>query len=30
MLHLTSGDGGSLWLAQARDGLSYEIRSTDE
>jgi prepilin-type N-terminal cleavage/methylation domain-containing protein len=27
--HLTSGDGGSLWLAQARDGLSYEIRSTD-
>lgn len=30
MLHLTSGDGGSLWLAQARDGLSYEIRSTDK
>jgi prepilin-type N-terminal cleavage/methylation domain-containing protein len=30
MLHLTSGDGGSLWLAQARDGVSYEIRSTDK
>ena len=29
-LHLTSTDGGSLWLAQSRDGLSYEIRSTDE
>jgi len=29
-LHLTSGDGGSLWLAQARDGLNYEIRSTDK
>ncbi len=28
-LHLVSSDGGSLWLAQARDGLSYEIRSTD-
>ena len=30
MLHLTSSDGGSLWLAQSRDGLSYEIRSTDK
>jgi prepilin-type N-terminal cleavage/methylation domain-containing protein len=30
MLHLASSDGGSLWLAQARDGLSYEIRSTDK
>jgi type II secretion system protein H len=30
MLHLASADGGSLWLAQARDGLSYEIRSTDK
>ena len=30
MLHLTSGDGGSLWLAQSRDGLSYEIRSSDK
>ncbi len=30
MLHLTSGDGGSLWLAQSRDGLNYEIRSTDK
>ena len=29
-LHLISRDGGSLWLAQARDGASYEIRSTDE
>ena len=29
-LHLTSTDGGSLWLAQSRDGLSYEVRSTDE
>jgi type II secretion system protein H len=29
-LHLASTDGGSLWLAQARDGLSYEIRSTDK
>jgi prepilin-type N-terminal cleavage/methylation domain-containing protein len=28
-LHLASADGGSLWLAQSRDGLSYEIRSTD-
>jgi len=28
-LHLASSDGGSLWLAQARDGLSYGIRSTD-
>ena len=30
MFHLTSSDGGSLWLAQARDGVSYEIRSTDK
>jgi prepilin-type N-terminal cleavage/methylation domain-containing protein len=29
-LHLTSTDGGSLWLAQSHDGLTYEIRSTDE
>jgi len=29
-LHLASSDGGALWLAQARDGLSYEIRSTDK
>jgi type II secretion system protein H len=30
MLHLSSSDGGSLWLAQARDGVNYEIRSTDK
>ena len=30
LLHLTSGDGGELWLAQARDGVSYEIRSTEK
>ena len=30
MLCLTSADGGSLWLAQSRDGVSYEIRSTDK
>ena len=29
-LHLTSTDGGSIWLAQSHDGLSYEIRSTDD
>jgi hypothetical protein len=29
MLCLTSTDGGSLWLAQSRDGLTYEIRTTD-
>ena len=29
-LHLTSGDGGSVWLAQSSDGLNYEIRATDE
>ena len=29
-LHLTSTDGGSLWLAQSKDGLSYEIRSADD
>ena len=29
-LHLTSTDGGSLWLAQSHDGLSYEIQSTDQ
>ena len=27
-LHLVGRDGTSLWLAQARDGLSYEIRTT--
>jgi prepilin-type N-terminal cleavage/methylation domain-containing protein len=30
MLHLTSSDSGSLWLAQSRDGVNYEIRSTDK
>ncbi len=30
MLRLTSTDGGSLWLAQSQDGLSYEIRATDK
>ena len=30
MLHLASAESGSLWLAQTRDGLSYEIRSTDK
>ena len=30
MLRLTSTDGGSLWLAQAKDSLSYEIRTTDK
>jgi prepilin-type N-terminal cleavage/methylation domain-containing protein len=30
MLHMTGTDGGSLWLAQSRDGLTYEIRSTDK
>ena len=29
LLHLTSSDSGSLWLAQSRDGLTYEIRNTD-
>ena len=29
-LHLTSNDSGSLWLAQSRDALNYEIRSTDK
>jgi Tfp pilus assembly protein FimT len=29
-LRLTSGDGGSLWLAQSSDGLNYEIRTTDK
>jgi len=29
-LHLTSTDGGSLWLAQSHDGLTYEIRSNDQ
>jgi Tfp pilus assembly protein FimT len=28
-LHLASSDGGSLWLTQARDGLSYGVRSSD-
>jgi Tfp pilus assembly protein FimT len=30
MLCLTSTAGGSLWLAQSRDGLIYEIRTTDK
>jgi prepilin-type N-terminal cleavage/methylation domain-containing protein len=30
MLHVTGTDGGSLWLAQSRDGLTYEIRTTDK
>ena len=30
MLHLTSGDGGSLWLTLARDAVNYEIRSTEK
>jgi len=30
MLCLTSTDGGSLWLAQSRDSLTYEIRTTDK
>ncbi len=30
MLHVISSDGGSLWLVQASDGVSYEIRSTDK
>jgi len=30
VLHLTSSDGGSLWLAQSRDGSNYEIRNTDQ
>jgi len=30
MLHLASADGGSLWLSQERDGVSYEIRSSDK
>jgi prepilin-type N-terminal cleavage/methylation domain-containing protein len=30
MLHLIGMDGASLWLAQSRDGLSYEIRNTDK
>jgi hypothetical protein len=30
MLHLTSGDGGSLWLALARDAVNYEIRNTEK
>jgi Tfp pilus assembly protein FimT len=29
-LHLTSTDGGSLWLAQSSDGMNYEIRSTEQ
>ncbi len=29
-LHLASSDGGSLWLAQSHDGLSYEIRTSDQ
>jgi prepilin-type N-terminal cleavage/methylation domain-containing protein len=30
MLHLTSGDGGSLWLALSRDAVNYEVRNTDK
>lgn len=30
MLHLTSADGGSLWLALSRDAVNYEIRNTDK
>jgi prepilin-type N-terminal cleavage/methylation domain-containing protein len=30
MLRLTSGDGGSLWLALSRDSVNYEIRDTDK
>jgi prepilin-type N-terminal cleavage/methylation domain-containing protein len=30
MLRLTGRDGVSLWLAQSRDQLTYEIRSTDK
>jgi hypothetical protein len=30
MLRVTSTDGGSLWVAQSRDGINYEIRSTDK
>jgi len=29
-LHLTSNEGGSLWLAQSQDGLRYEIRTAEE
>jgi type II secretion system protein H len=29
-LKLTSNDGGSLWLAQSRDGLNYEICNADK
>jgi prepilin-type N-terminal cleavage/methylation domain-containing protein len=29
-LHLTSSEGGSLWLAQSQDGLRYEIRTTED
>jgi prepilin-type N-terminal cleavage/methylation domain-containing protein len=30
MLHLTSSDSGSLWLALSRDAANYEIRTTDK
>jgi type II secretion system protein H len=30
MLRLTSNDGGSLWLALARDSVNYEIRDTEK
>ena len=30
MLRVTSADGGSLWVAQSRDGINYEIRNTDK
>jgi Tfp pilus assembly protein FimT len=30
LLHLIGHDGSSLWLAQSRDRLTYEIRATDQ
>lgn len=30
MLRLTGREGASLWVAQSRDRLSYEIRNTDK
>ena len=30
MVHLMGHDGASLWVAQTRDRLSYEIRTTDQ
>jgi len=29
-LRIIGADGNSLWLAQSSDGMSYEIRSTDQ